>query len=102
MFSPEDIEQVLVRDNGGIIVYLDGLSMVADVVIRRVFAAITGIACSGTNYAVETAKTGVWSPESAQGKGGCFSSRGGVGIYPGERLVKHHSIFLFCDITAGS
>lgn len=48
--------------------------MVGNVVVAGVGGGATGIAHPGADDSVETSETGVWTPESAQGKGGGFDS----------------------------
>ena len=81
MFSPEDVQQFFIRDDGGVILYLDSFSMVGNVVVAGVGGSPSRVAHTGANDAIETSKTGVWSPESAQGKGGGFDFGGSAGIY---------------------
>lgn len=72
MTAPEDIQEFLVRDLGRIIINLDCLGMIAEVVIGGVFCGTTRIANAGSNDAIDAAKLGIWTPESAQGKGRRF------------------------------
>ena len=72
MAAPEDIQELLVRDPGGIIVNLDCLGMIAEVVIRWVYCGTTRIANAGSNDTIDASKLGIWAPESAQGKGRRF------------------------------
>lgn len=81
MLSPEDVQQFFIRDDGRVILYLDSFSMVGNVIVAGVSGGATGIAHPGANNAIESSKTGVWSPESAQGKGGGFDFGGSAGIY---------------------
>jgi hypothetical protein len=72
MAAPEDIQELLVRDPGRIIINLNCLGMIPEVVICGFFCGTTRIADAGSNDTIDASKLGIWTPESAQGKGRRF------------------------------
>ena len=49
--------------------------MIAEVVIGGFFCGTTRIANAGSNDTIDAPKLGIWTPESAQGKGRRFRLR---------------------------
>jgi hypothetical protein len=69
VIGPEDIQQFLVGYLAWIIVDLDGLAVIAYIVVGGIRGRATGIANAGSYDARETPELGVGSPESTHGKG---------------------------------
>ena len=70
MVFPEDLQEMLIRDPGRVVIDLDRLAMIAQVMVSGIFRRSAGITNTGTDDARETPEPGVRAPKSAQGKGG--------------------------------
>ena len=90
--APEDVQQFLVGDDGRIEIDLDGLGVVAEVVVGGVGLGAARVSYPGANNAVDGPELGIRTPESAQGEGGgCVwagtaASTGGI-LTSGESLA---------------
>ena len=72
MAVPKNIQQLLVQNLSRVKINLQSLGMVAEAVIGGVCFLAAGVANPGSDDSLQTPKLGVWSPESAKGKGGGF------------------------------
>jgi hypothetical protein len=70
MGLPEDVQQLCVRDDGGIVDDLDGLGVIPQVMIRGVWFGAARVSYPGADNAMEGPEPGIRTPESPQGKGG--------------------------------
>ena len=93
MAAPEYIQEFLVRDPGRIIINLDCLGMITEVVIGGFFCGTTRIANAGSNDTIDAAKLGIWTPESAQGKGCRFRMTVRRQVYWGNSHVEARITF---------
>lgn len=69
MAVPVDVEQSVVSDDRGIVVYLNGLTVIAQVTVGGVRSCAPSVADTGADNAGKTPELGVGTPESAQCKG---------------------------------
>lgn len=65
---PENIEELFIRDALRVIVYLYGLCVVSQAVVRRVLLGPSRIAHPGADNSWDAPEPGVRAPESAQGE----------------------------------
>jgi hypothetical protein len=72
MGFPEDVQQLLIGDLGGVEFHLDRFRMVADVLVVGVYRLAAGIADARPDDPGNAPEPGVRTPESAQGEGGNF------------------------------
>jgi hypothetical protein len=70
--GPEYVQQLLIRDLGGIEIELKRLGMIAEVVVSRVLGAAAGVTDARADDAGQTPELRVGVPESTQGKRGRF------------------------------
>ncbi len=99
MALPENLQQLFIRDLGGIIVEPDGLGMIAQIMISGALSCSSRISHPGVHHAFEDPEPGVRTPESPQGKSRGFGfGRGGSinGGYPCCKscCILHHCSFL--------
>ena len=69
---PEDGQQLLVGDLRGIVVDLDGLTVIAQITVGGILLSAARVSDARANNAAKTPEPGVGAPESAHGEGGCF------------------------------
>src|SRR5208282_6189332 len=72
MALPENRQQLFIRDLGGIIVELDGLSVIPKIMISGTPFRSSRISHPGAHHAFEDPEPGVRTPESPQGEGSGF------------------------------
>jgi len=72
MLSPEDAEQVAVRDHLWIVVDRKGFGVIAEIVVGRFLLFATAVADASAKNTIETPKLGVGAPESAEPEGRGF------------------------------
>jgi len=77
--APEDVEQLLVRDDARVEVDLDRFGVVAEVLVGRGVGRAAGIADARADDAGDAPEPGVGSPESAEGEGRGLQRGGGGG-----------------------
>jgi hypothetical protein len=78
--TPEDFQQLLVGDDRRVEIDLDGLGVVAEVVVCGVGRRAAGVPYPGADDAVDSPELGIRAPESAQAEGGGFRAGGNCGI----------------------
>jgi hypothetical protein len=81
VIAPEDVQQFLVGDDGGIVVDLNGLGVIAEAVIGGILLGAARVSYPGADDAVDGPELGIRTPESAEGKGGGLRFGGHCGIY---------------------
>ncbi len=69
MTIPESVEELFVGHSGWVIFHLDGLAVIADMVIGGVTGCAAGVAHPRADNSVNAPELGIGAPESAQGKG---------------------------------
>lgn len=69
MAVPVDVEQLVVGDDRGVVVYLYGLTVIAQVTVSGVRFCPASVADTGADNAWKTPEPGVGTPESAKCKG---------------------------------
>jgi hypothetical protein len=84
MTAPKDVQQLLVRDDGRIVVDLDGFGVIAEAVIRGVWRGAPRVSYPGAPNAMNGPELGIRTPKSAQGKGGSLRFGGNFNIYGRE------------------
>ena len=90
--APEDVQQFLVGDDRRVEIDLDGLGVVAEVVVGGVWPRAAGVPYPGADDALDSPELGIRTPESAQAEGrglrvgGHAASRGGI-LTSGESLA---------------
>lgn len=84
---PEDLEHLGIGYNRGIKVDLQGLGVIAKVMVRGIGLCSSGIADTGPDHSRETPEPGVRTPESAQGKSGCLGMSRSPLIHGGNRTL---------------
>jgi hypothetical protein len=77
---PEDLQQLLEGNDGRIEIDLDGLGVVAKIVIRGLRRRTARVSYPGANNAMDGPELGIRTPESAQGEGGGLRVRGSENI----------------------
>ena len=77
---PEQLQQLLERQQGWVVDQIYGFGVICEVVVRRVARSSTGVTDFCTQDTIKTPEPGVGSPESAECKGEAFRGRMGVVI----------------------
>ena len=83
MAPPKNRQQLVIGDLRGIIVYLDGLGVIAKIMISGTLFCSSRISHPGAHHAFEDPEPGVRTPESPQGKGRGFGFGWRCRIYGG-------------------
>lgn len=78
--APEDVQQFLVGDDCRVKIDLDGLGVVAEVVIGGVGLRSARVPYPGADDAVDSPELGIRTPESAQAEGSGLRVGGNCGI----------------------
>ena len=79
--APEDVQQLLVGDDSRVEIDLDGLGVVAEVVVGGVVpSAACIIPYPGADNPVNSPELGIWTPESPQSEGSRLHVSGNRGI----------------------
>jgi hypothetical protein len=79
--APKDVQQLLVGDDGRVIIDFNGLSVIAEAVVGGIFLAATRISYPGADDAVDGPELGIRTPESPQGESGGLSVGRNRGIH---------------------
>lgn len=82
--APEDVQQLLVGDDSRVKINLDGLGVVAEVVVGGVAPGAACVSYPGADDAVDSPELGIRSPESAQAEGSGLRLGGNCGIQRGD------------------
>ena len=98
MALPENRYKLFIRDLGGIIVELDGLSMIAQIMISRIFFSTSRISHPGVHHPFEDPEPGVRTPESPESKRGGFGFGRCCRVYCGYPRFKNRCILHLCSI----
>jgi hypothetical protein len=91
--SPEDVEQVLVPNDFGIIIERDRLGVIDQIVIGWRFLVATTVARPDAEDSIETPKLGVRSPESSNSVGRSFKFSFRCLAIESQRCGGNHAIF---------
>ncbi len=108
MALPKNRQKLFIRDLAGIIVDLDGLGVIAKIMVSRILFRASRISHPGAHHAFEDPEPGVRTPESPQGKGGGFDlgrRRRVYGRYPGFTgccILHHCSFFRHWQVSTSS
>ena len=78
--APEDVQQLLVGDDSRVEIDLDGLGVVAEVVVGGVALRAACVPYPGADDAVDSPELGIRTPESAQAEGSGLRVGGNCGI----------------------
>lgn len=78
--APEDVQQLLVGDDRRVKIDLDGLGVVAEVVVGGVVLGAARVAYPGADDAVDSPELGIRTPESAQAEAGGLGAGRNCGI----------------------
>jgi hypothetical protein len=78
--TPEDVQQLLVGNDRRVEIDLDGLGVVAEVVVGGVGRRAAGVPYPGADDAVDSPELGIRTPESAQTEGRGLRAGGHYGI----------------------
>ena len=78
--APEDVQQLLVGDDRRVKIDLDGLGVVAEVVVGGVGLRAACVPYPGADDAVDGPELGIRTPESAQAEGSGLGAGGNCGI----------------------
>ena len=68
MPTPKSRQQLLIRDNSGVVIHLNGLAMVGNIIVSRVRGCTASISYISADNSIDAPELGVGSPESAQGE----------------------------------
>ena len=88
MAFPEEVEELVVADDGRVEVDLERLGVVAEVVVRGIRMGAARVADAGAVDAGDGPEPGVGGPESADGERGGLESGGPLEI-DGRRRPRH-------------
>jgi hypothetical protein len=78
--APEDVQQLLVGDDRRVEIDLDGLGVVAEVVVGGVVLSAARVPYPGADDAADSPELGIRTPESAQAEGSGLRAGGNCGI----------------------
>jgi hypothetical protein len=84
MGLPENIQQMFIREPGGVEIDLKDFAVVPEIMVGRISFGPSGIADAGPNHALDGPKLGIGSPESPQGESGGFDPVWHRGVDGGE------------------
>jgi len=78
--APEDVQQFLVGDDSRVKIDLDGLGVVAEVVVGGVVLSAARVPYPGADDALDSPELGIRTPESAEAEGSGLRAGGNCGI----------------------
>ena len=80
MAFPENIQELAVGYSDRVVIYLEGLGMIAKAVIGGIFLCAARVANARANNSIDSPEPGIRSPESAHSEGRrcCLCGYGGI------------------------